>query len=286
MSWAMEKLLPGERHLFRGNLVRVGEFDCVGGHPSFPVTEPVQNNLFVLATKPVWFRRNTRGFHYVGPGGILLHPSGSTIERRCETSSHDLSYWFAIKPDVYSEITAAHNIEHRLPTSPLCPSPAMQLELGLLLRRIREGSATTLDVEANVIALLDSICGASGVAGQSSGAARGRAGTRARARRQADVAKSFVDANLASGLDVSAVASEVGVSAFHLCRLFKAVNGITLHEYRIRQRLAFVVHRLVDRARLNLLDLALDAGFSSHSHLTRTFKNRLGIAPSIARDLA
>ena len=285
MSWLHDKLDPVERHIFRSGLVKVGLFDCPGNHACFPVTESVRNNLFVLATKPVWFRRNTRGFRYVGPGGVLLHPAGASIERQQESSAHDRSYWFAIRPDVYSEIARSHRIDQHLPTDALCPSPAIQLELNVLLRRLRQGAAAALEVEASVISLMDNICAAMGASQPPPGMLHARATTRTRAHRQADAAKSFLDAHIAERLNIDAVAAEVGVSPYHLCRLFKSFNGITLHEYRIRQRLAFVMHRLVDRRRHNLTDLALEAGFSSHSHLTRMFKKRLGVAPSAVRNL-
>ena len=187
---------------------------------------------------------------------------------------------------MYEEITATHGIEGRLPTHALCPSPDVQLELGLLLSRIRHASATALDIEANAISILDRLCAASGASRELSKPSQLRSAARERAQRTTDAAKSFLDSNLAESIGVGDVAAEVGASPFHLCRLFKSVNGITLHEYRIRQRLAHVVHKLVDRRRSSLTELALDAGFSSHSHLTRMFRNRLGMAPSAARSLA
>ena len=285
MHWKQNELDPVEKYVYRGELVIVGEFDCPVGHECFPVTESVQNNLFVLATRPLWFRRNTSGFQYIGPGGVLLHPSGCTIERRGDPAAHDFTYWFAIRDDVYREITETHGIDHDLPTESLCPGSEIQLELRLLIERVRDGSTRTVDVESSVLDLLDRICSIASGSGEYSRGKQVRPTTRARARRIVDAAKSLVDENLSDSMGIGEIASEIGVSPFHLCRLFKSVDGITLHEYRVRQRMGFVMQKLASCKQLNLTDVALDAGFSNHSHLTRTFRSRLGISPSGARRL-
>ena len=61
------------------------------------------------------------------------------------------------------------------------------------------------------------------------------------------------------------IAREVGLSAYHVCRLFHRVTGTKLHQYRVRLRLRAALTEVVESAR-PLTDIALDAGFSSHSH--------------------
>jgi AraC-like DNA-binding protein len=75
------------------------------------------------------------------------------------------------------------------------------------------------------------------------------------------------------------VASEVGMSVYHLCRTFQRVTGKTLHQYRSDLRVRYCL----DSVRLGdsrVVDIALEAGFSSHSHFTSAFRQAFGETPS------
>jgi AraC-like DNA-binding protein len=75
------------------------------------------------------------------------------------------------------------------------------------------------------------------------------------------------------------LAADVGLTRFTLARAFRRATGRTVHRYREDNRLAHAVQRLDE----DLTELALDLGFSSHSHFTARFRARLGLTPSAAR---
>lgn len=79
------------------------------------------------------------------------------------------------------------------------------------------------------------------------------------------------------GLDE--IATCLGVSKFHLCRVFKAVSGLTLHRYRDRLRLRAALTEL-ERRDVHLGRLALDLGYSSQSHFTERFRREFGTTPA------
>jgi AraC-like DNA-binding protein len=72
----------------------------------------------------------------------------------------------------------------------------------------------------------------------------------------------------------------LGVSPFGLCRAFRQATGGTLHQHLTGLRLATALEQL-PRYRERLTDLALDLGFSSHSHFTQAFRTYFGHAPSV-----
>jgi AraC-like DNA-binding protein len=70
----------------------------------------------------------------------------------------------------------------------------------------------------------------------------------------------------------------MGVSPFHLCRLFRRETGYSLHQYRTELRLRWSLQPLADD--VDILTVALAAGFSHHSHFTAAFRNTFGLRPS------
>jgi AraC family transcriptional regulator len=79
------------------------------------------------------------------------------------------------------------------------------------------------------------------------------------------------------------VARAVAVSPFHLTRCFKRTNGIGMHGYRTRLRMGLALSRLGEGEN-DLTRLALDLGYSSHSHFTAAFGAYFGVSPSRARE--
>jgi AraC-like DNA-binding protein len=86
-------------------------------------------------------------------------------------------------------------------------------------------------------------------------------------------------ADLAEPLTLARVAQAVGSSVFHLCRAFKRATGSTLHGYRNELRLRRSLDLIADRPR-DLTNVALDVGFSSHSHFTQAFGELFGLTPA------
>jgi AraC family transcriptional regulator len=78
------------------------------------------------------------------------------------------------------------------------------------------------------------------------------------------------------------IAEAIGVSRFHLSRVFRTCTGFSLHGYRNQLRLRAALERLVD-PQAALPALAGELGFSSHSHFTAAFKESFGVAPSSLR---
>ncbi len=74
----------------------------------------------------------------------------------------------------------------------------------------------------------------------------------------------------------------VGCSPHHLSRLFHQYTGKTLVRYRLELR----VHQALERMRdpdVSLAQVAADAGFADHAHLTRSVRQLLGTTPSELR---
>jgi AraC family transcriptional regulator len=88
--------------------------------------------------------------------------------------------------------------------------------------------------------------------------------------------------SFSSDLSLQALANESGYSRVHFIRMFKAATGYSPHNYLLNLKLERA-RELLKNPSASLIDIALDCGFSSHSHLSRIFHRIVGVTPSAYR---
>lgn len=90
-------------------------------------------------------------------------------------------------------------------------------------------------------------------------------------------ARQYLEENYAQRISLSELAAQVALSPYHLLRFFHDEVGLPPHAYlqdvRIRR-----AQRLIELGQ-TLADVALSVGFSNQSHLTRRFKQIVGVTP-------
>jgi AraC-like DNA-binding protein len=97
-------------------------------------------------------------------------------------------------------------------------------------------------------------------------------------RRLADRVKLLLSSDLSRRWTLSEAAKSVGVSPVYLTQAFKRVEDVPLYRYHLRLRLARALDLVADYD--DLTSLALDLGFTSHSHFTAAFRKVYGVTPS------
>lgn len=110
---------------------------------------------------------------------------------------------------------------------------------------------------------------------------RARAGTAGHADR-IEAAKVYLATRLGERVTLDDVASAVHTSPFHFARTFRQQAGIPIHRYLTHLRLRNSLERLA-RGADDIAVLALELGFSSHSHFAETFRREFGLTPSEIR---
>ena len=93
--------------------------------------------------------------------------------------------------------------------------------------------------------------------------------------------KEFLQSGLSQRVRLCHVASAVGASPAYLTDTFTRVEGMPLHRYLMHLRLGHALAALPYTD--DLTALALDTGFSSHSHFTAVFRRTFGSTPSAFR---
>jgi AraC-like DNA-binding protein len=131
--------------------------------------------------------------------------------------------------------------------------------------------AETLEAEIMAVTLVRRALG-----GPMLGAARARASVGR--QKLVDRAKLVLSSDLARRWTLADIATEVGVSPVYLTQVFQQVEGMPLYRYQLRLRLARALD-LLDQYD-DLSSLAMDLGFSSHSHFTAAFRQTYARTPA------
>jgi transcriptional regulator GlxA family with amidase domain len=120
---------------------------------------------------------------------------------------------------------------------------------------------------------------------QKKSSSRTRLETRTRRDEQVLAAQSMLVASAEAPPSLSELAANAATTPFHLARIFREHVGVPVHEYDIRLRLMRALPDLLDTDR-GITEIALDHGFSSHSHFTYAFRRRAGLTPNGLRRIA
>lgn len=91
-------------------------------------------------------------------------------------------------------------------------------------------------------------------------------------------ALNLIENNLAAPVSLDWLASEAGISPFHLSRSFRRITGLSIQGYLRERRLKEACHLLAE-TRKPLAEIAYDCGFSSQSRMTTVFRQALDTTP-------
>ncbi len=89
----------------------------------------------------------------------------------------------------------------------------------------------------------------------------------------------YVQAHFGDEILIDDLARHVGVSKFHLNRVFHAVTGFQLGEFIARRRLQ-AAYTLLAQGNSSVIDVSLAVGYQSHSAFSRAFLNAFGCSPN------
>lgn len=159
-----------------------------------------------------------------------------------------------------------------LPVSMPCSS-----EIHLMVRNlvaIACRPADRLKFEEQLIAMIGAIFAKVGC----------KRGISPKSMRAVNRAKEYIHNCIDERLTLSEIAEAVEVNPIYLTQLFSAAEGVPLHRYILDLKLNAALDRLPQCD--DLTNLALDLGFSSHSHFSSEFSRRFGIPPSVQRAAA
>lgn len=270
--------------LHQGDRLWVGRFDCDPGHPRWSTDNQIGAwPLLAFPGTPVEIAQ--AGHHEVvaTSNRVMLYNPGQVYRRRLVDPRGDHCVFVSVHGELLAEVGAvtdpalAERRDRPFTAASRPADPAAVLAVSLLARHLEALAAPERDplmVEESLLCVLAGVltyAEAPHPRGRPREAARRAELARALER---ELASSFREAR-----SLARLAASVGTSPFHATRVFRRHTGLTIHGYRHRLRLQAVLERLGD-AHVDLTELALETGFSSHSHLTEAFRRAFGAPPS------
>jgi AraC-like DNA-binding protein len=268
--------------VFGSALVRVGRFRCPIGHPQFPDSGPAQNYCFVFPRTSVWIEHEGDRPFVADPNVIPFYNQGQPYRRGAISEQGDRTDWFGVSPDCLREMLTLHD-----PDAANHPERLFRFSFGPAMPRtfvhqravfdyvVAQQAPDVLLVEESVVGLLARVLAD----------AYGQPLPLTAARHHRDVvedARAYLAKTYRRRENLSELAAAIGVSVFHLCRVFRRLTGWTLHHYRNHLRLRNSFELLGD-AGGDILTVAIELGYSGHSHFTAAFRQAFGMSPSTWR---
>jgi AraC family transcriptional regulator len=271
-----------DRLLFNTETVRVGAFRCDRHHPDFDrASAPTKNFCFVFPRSAVIIEHEHERPFVANATVATFHNRAQEYRRRPVSDDGDRSDWFGINQIVLKEI-----MDSWAPGASPDPDRLFQrshvrldastyfLQRRVFEQAIRASEVEPLAIEEMVLIILERLVRAL--------APRHLRDDPGASRRHVELAREaeiLLSRRFDEARSLAAIAHYLHTSEYHLCRVFRRVTGETLHQYRHDLRVRTSLERIADSPS-TLTDVAIELGFSSHSHFTQAFHHEFGERPS------
>lgn len=277
---ATAKWEPGYRVRWRyaDDRFAVADWRCSGTRPGAPASDEVTRHFEINLQRRGWHVRSVaRRRFFIDPLHHTLWPAHSGF-RLSDNTAH---------PQAATLLFVAHEVVEEAIATIASTNAAMFRKLQVLPAHWQSSELTAcharllatdpddlLAVEEQSLALIR------GVVAEAAGSSdiddrRESAPTIA----AVDDARSYILSRYREPLSLSAIAASCRVAPSTLCAMFPRVVGMPVWKYVRRLRLQEAALALAEGAE-DLSSLALDLGFSSHSHFAQAFRAHFGAPPS------
>lgn len=260
----------------RGNIVdvpiasgtgwRVQDIICTCGPGDDDAEELTTANSVALVLSGSFIVRDRYGTSLLSEGSYFLASAG-----RCFACSHrhgegDRCLSFRFEPDLFERIAYDAGGKPEFAHNRLTPVR----RLAPLTARARRALTQPALMDEIAIEL-------AGTAIELAGRGRHASAPSPHEGRMSEVLR-YMAAHSAAPHRVSGLAGMARMSPYHFLRSFKAVAGVTPHQWLLRARLRDAAEKLA-ATKVPVTEIALDVGFDDLSNFTRTFRAEFGVSP-------
>jgi AraC family transcriptional regulator len=250
----------------KGSGWQVTDIICDHGPRDRPFEEQHAMMSVAAVTSGSFQYRTRQGRATLVPGAVVLGNAGACFECGHEHAQGDRCLAFHFTPAYFE---AAVGAAPRFTVASLPPQPR-------LLPILAAAEAARADGDGQAFEALALRLAGAVVALQEGSVPRQPS---ARDERRVTRAVRRIEADAHETLTLAALAREAGMSPYHFLRTFRAVTGMTPHQYVLRTRLVRAALRLRDGV-APVSEIAYGAGFNDLSTFNRRFRRLMGTNPA------
>ena len=261
--------------VYQSSLIRIGAFRCDRNHPGFSDTGPARNDCFVFPRTAVQIEHEHAAPFVANPNIVTFYNRSQRYLRHEISERGDRCDWFGVRRDLACD--AVRRIDPKVEDVPFRRQRGRcDARTYLLQRRLFDAVSSgalndAIAVTETVLLLLDRVAGEASPEPPN-----------ARRRELVHAVECLLASRFDQRLELSDIASHAGVSVYHLCRTFREITGFALHQYVMQLRIRHGLESVCETSS-GLTRIALDLGFSHHSHFTSAFRRDFAVTPSELR---
>jgi AraC-like DNA-binding protein len=226
--------------------------------------------MLVLPRRGVFLRRVAGREMLLDPGVAYFQRPDMPHQIAHPRPGGDACTVISLPEDLLAELAGG---EPNVPDDPVFTDGAVDLAQRALVARLRSGDCGEFEAAEQAVRLTAQVL----EQWRPERVRGGLPGTALTRRRLVDEAREILAADPTT-IKLARLAKTLGVSPYHLSRVFHEETGGTLAKHRNRLRVRLALERIEGGER-NLAGLAFDLGFADHAHLTRTVRSEVGVPP-------
>ncbi len=260
-----------ERILFKSDRVEVGEFTITPDDPDFDQPGYVDSPIVVFPKTTIWIEHEDSQPFVADPTLVNFYNEGQSYRRYAISQKGDRCHWIRLDRTALSQVFGQSRLEFAYQYR-VCPASVFVVQVALIHDLLNHQKLNQAVIENTVMGIFQTLfnhqINTDNITAQA----------QSKHVRLVEAVKASLQHQLHSNLTLAELAHMHHTSPYHLSRVFKQVSGIGINHYRTRCRL----HQLSLKLHQNVKDLtqlALEFGFSSHSHMSACFKATFGISP-------
>jgi AraC family transcriptional regulator len=259
------------RKLASGAGWSVSDVVCTSGPRDRSFEEEHDGASVAIVLAGTFEYRSARGRHLMTPGSFLLGNPGECFECGHDHAIGDRCISFKFDGDLLNQLTDEHGgfRSSRLPPERVSAAVVARTALALAEASVASWEEIALDVATTAARL-------------GSAPRPGASDTSPRVIAHVTESVRLIERNPARSAALSDLASAAGMSRFQFLRVFRSLTGVTPHQFILRTRLRAAAARIVD-SNINIIDVALDAGFGDLSNFNHAFRAEFGVTPRAFR---
>jgi AraC family transcriptional regulator len=263
--------------------LRVEKVCCQRAHRGLSCEECKTEHQIAIPLSGVNVRQVDGKLYTVSPSHATLSNRGEEYRVAHPYGSGETQLNIVLQDALLAELLCAKSpemenrherpfVERQLPLT-----SKLHLAVHMLMAAARSRASLELELEETTIILIEHLFRVGGE----------HANTSTLSKRDSELAH-HAQALLAScysqPITLRDLASNLGTSVYHLCRVFRRTTNTTLWSQVQKLRARAALTQLAN-GKHDLTALALSLGYSHHSHFTAAFHREVGLTPSAARQV-